>query len=338
MTTVNTVLTEKLLRVGKNSGGYYRKKIFYPNLPVNGGDSVTSVNVTANGSNYISIPTISFTGGGGGSGAAASARMGADTISIVSPQSGAGSYAPNDILSLAGGGGTNPQIQVNTTKLVSATIVNGGTGGTDGNTNVILVGGIGVGAQLNVTVTGGTVTAINSIVVPGQYTQNPPDLNNAVANGGPTGLVLSVKMGINTASIYNAGFLNSLAANPVGQSTTTGSGTGATFNLTYKVTDAFVTNGGNNYQVAPTVVFTGGGGSGAAATAVLGGSGDAVTTHVAFNKALETNDYAVKVISNQACLVSVDNKAIDGFDFTLTPLQNGALTDSLNDLVIEYTA
>jgi hypothetical protein len=59
-----------------------------------------------------------------------------------------------------------------------------------------------------------------------------------------------------------------LPTNPV--STTGGTGSGCTLNLTYGVTAPTITNAGSGYVEQPTVTFSGGGGSGAAAYATVG--------------------------------------------------------------------
>jgi hypothetical protein len=62
---------------------------------------------------------------------------------------------------------------------------------------------------------------------------------------------------------------NTLPTNPV--SVTGGTGSGATFNLTYGMGPAFtIGTAGSGYVEQPTVTFSGGGGSGAAAFAVVG--------------------------------------------------------------------
>jgi hypothetical protein len=59
-----------------------------------------------------------------------------------------------------------------------------------------------------------------------------------------------------------------LPTNPV--SVTGGTGSGATFNVTWAVQSLTITNAGSGYVEQPTVTFSGGGGSGAAAYATVG--------------------------------------------------------------------
>src|SRR5262249_2704154 len=71
--------------------------------------------------------------------------------------------------------------------------------------------------------------------------------------------------------VVGVGVYSALPTNPV--SVTGGTGTGATFNVTWKVQSLVITSGGSGYApppaTAPPITFTGGGGTGAAATATV---------------------------------------------------------------------
>jgi hypothetical protein len=91
-------------------------------------------------------------------------------------------------------------------------------------------------------------------------------------SGAATLTVNSVSGGVITA-VFNLNFAGYtvLPTNPV--SVTGGTGSGATFNLTYSLRSASgftITNAGSGYVEQPTVTFSGGGGSGAAAYASVG--------------------------------------------------------------------
>jgi hypothetical protein len=113
----------------------------------------------------------------------------------------------------------------------TATVQSGGTGYTNGDV-LTIVGGT----------TGGAV---------GTYT----------VTGVSGGVITSVSR--TTGSGYSV-----LPSNPV--STTGGTGSGATLNLTWTVSGFTITNAGSGYVEQPTVTFSGGGGSGAAAYATVG--------------------------------------------------------------------
>jgi len=82
--------------------------------------------------------------------------------------------------------------------------------------------------------------------------------------------VSTVSSGVITAvTVSAANSYTALPTNPV--SVTGGTGTGATFNLTYSLGAATtISNAGSGYIEQPTITFSGGGGSGAAAYATVG--------------------------------------------------------------------
>ena len=116
--------------------------------------------------------------------------------------------------------------------LVSVTsIANGGTGYTVGNTLTVSGGTFTTACQVTVTTVSGGVITGVSVTTGGSYTVAP--------------------------------------TNPV--SVTGGSGSGATFNLSFGITTSFtITNAGSGYIEQPNVTFSGGGGSGASAYARIG--------------------------------------------------------------------
>jgi hypothetical protein len=114
----------------------------------------------------------------------------------------------------------------------AGTVSSGGTGYTNGDV-LTIVGGTFVATAATLTVTAVTVGVITAVSV-------------------------------SLASTYTA-----TPTNPV--SVTGGTGSGATFNLTYGTLNTFsITNAGSGYVEQPTVTFSGGGGSGAAAYASIG--------------------------------------------------------------------
>lgn len=116
----------------------------------------------------------------------------------------------------------------------SATVVSGGTGYTNGDV-LTIVGGSRIGGGV------------------GTYT----------VTGVSGGVITSVSR--TSGSGYSV-----LPSNPV--STTGGTGSGATLNLTWNVSGASITNAGSGYVEQPTITFSGGGGSFAAAYATVGSS------------------------------------------------------------------
>lgn len=70
-----------------------------------------------------------------------------------------------------------------------------------------------------------------------------------------------------TVTVDDPGSVTTLPSNPVAQSSSSGGGTGASFNLTWTVTSVTMTNNGIGYMSVPSVTFSAGAATG---TAVLG--------------------------------------------------------------------
>lgn len=226
------------------------------------GDSVASITVTAPGS-YATLPVVSISAPGAG--AVLSLHMQAVSATIAAAGTG---YAPSNTIVLTGSTGTNPTLNVVTTKVVSATIAAAGTGGTDGTQTVTGTTGTGTKFQASVTIAGNEITAVLSITLGGSYTANPTDIGNEpVTGGGLTGAALNVVMGVATVSVSagSPGDCTVLASSPVAQGSTSGSGTGATFTVLWGARSVAVSVQGSGYTSASQVAFTGGGGTGGAA-------------------------------------------------------------------------
>lgn len=81
--------------------------------------------------------------------------------------------------------------------VVSATIVNGGTGGTTGSQTITGTTGTGTKFQANVTIAGGAITSINSITVAGSYTALPTNPTAEPVTGAAlTGATVSLVLGL----------------------------------------------------------------------------------------------------------------------------------------------
>ena len=116
---------------------------------------------------------------------------------------------------------------------------------------------------------GGTGYAVNDVIsiVGGTYTTQGTYTVSAVSGGVITAVTRT------SGSGYSV-----LPTNPV--STTGGTGTGATLNITAWTVSAFtITNAGSGYVEQPTVTFSGGGGSGAAAFATIGAATSLKSLH-----------------------------------------------------------
>lgn len=167
-------------------------------------------------------------------------------------------YVPNDGIVLAGGVQTTPAtIIVLTTRVVSATVAVGGVASPNGVGVVQGTTGIGTKFFANVTVSGGTITAVNSIQTGDSYTTNPTSPSAepvvAYANIRVTGAQLNVVMGINTFAISNPGvFTTNAAGGNFTQASTSGSGAGATFHNSLFAPNAVAVTTPGAYTVLPT--------------------------------------------------------------------------------------
>ena len=155
---------------------------------------------------------------------------------VAMAQSGVGSYAPNDTLTVSGGTASAAQtFTVTDTQATAATVATGGTGGT--GTSCTVIGTTGTAAtgltyfQATGTISGGALTGPLTISVPGDYTANPTTLTAEPVTGcGLTGATVSVAMGVLLVKPTNIGVYTALPINPVA-TTDSGAGTGATLTL-----------------------------------------------------------------------------------------------------------
>lgn len=160
--------------------------------------------------------------------------VGLINASVATTQSGAGSYAPGDLLTVVGGSPTvAATFQVMTTTVASAAQNSNGSGGTNGacvltGTTGVIRGATTLRFQINATISGNAISALGSLVAgTGIYTTNPTTLTAEPVTGcGLTGATLAIKMGVSEPDIRNQG---NYATAPSGTfaTTTNGSGTGA---------------------------------------------------------------------------------------------------------------
>ncbi len=180
-------------------------------------------------------------------------------VFVSTSQSGAGSYAPGDTITLSGGTASVPAVlTVERTNVSSATLVSGGASGSTSSGassgSCTLTGTTGSGERkfsINATLTSGVVTSLGSLLTGGEYSANPTSLSAEPVTGcgNLTGATVSLIMGVlmpiaTTQGTYSA------TAGTLTQSSTSGSGTGATF------TSLFVTGGTFVYGTDDTAALT----------------------------------------------------------------------------------
>lgn len=244
-------------------GNFYMRVVFDGAFVTEPAASIT--NVTQANPGVITISAHSVASATANNGAVSSSYLPGDTITLANGVftapgilgvttttlasihvSGAGDttyvpfdqyYKPGDSITLtcAGTFFSPAVVVVKTTKVIGLTIFTGGSGGSNGTRTVTGTTGTGTPFQASVTVSGGAITAILSITVPGDYTVNPNWVAGEayiepVTGAGLSGAQLLLVMGVRSVSIANGGsFTANAAGGAFTQSSTSGQGSGATF-------------------------------------------------------------------------------------------------------------
>lgn len=209
------------------------------------GVATAAANNGAVASTYAPGDTIALAGGT--SFIAAVLTVGQTTVHAGSPAAAGIHYVPGDTIVAAGGSYSTPAtFAVSATQVVSATVAAFGSGGTNGTQTVTGTTGTGTKFQATVTVAAGQMIAVLSISVGGAYSTNPANIGaEPVTGGGLTGAQLSLVMGVQALNVSTAGVYG---VNPAGgiltQASTSGSGTGATFNGIFAPYTVSVTKSG----------------------------------------------------------------------------------------------
>lgn len=178
-------------------------------------------------------------------------------------QSGAGSYAPGDLLTLVGGASveTAAVFEANATKVTSASVNNAGSGGTTGACTVVGTTGTANGRtgifHVSGTVVGGQLTGPLSVDRPGDYSSNPTSLSGEPVTGcNLTGATITITMGVLRATLSNQGKYNAAIGNASFATTTNGSGTGAVLSVSMGQIGGIVTYGTDDSSaIADAVTF-----------------------------------------------------------------------------------
>ena len=201
--------------------------------PIQLEQGVSTIVMVDNGTGYIQVPSISFTGGGTSTKSAQATAvlqtMGQlNSVSVMTPGSGLTDIPSVTVNATGQGCVLGPA----TFQVSTITVISGGSGYNVGD---IITGTTGTGTFYSA-----TVTTINA--------------------GSVTSVTLSNK--------GNYSVLPTLSGEPTHSNN---SGTGATFTLSMGIFGISVTSGGSNYLSLPIITISGGGGNGATAIPVLTG-------------------------------------------------------------------
>lgn len=131
----------------------------------------------------------------------------------LSPGALGSGFVPADTVTLAGGNQASPaSVTVDKTKVSSAAIFHAGSGGTDGPATVTGTTGTGTKFRALVNITGGAIDQVLGVSHGGLYSVNPASLSSAPVTGaGLTGATLTITMGVGSISILTPGVFT---ANP----------------------------------------------------------------------------------------------------------------------------
>ncbi len=229
------------------------------------GSAITAIAVSAGGSGYTSVPTVTITHPSGlGNGATAHAVLTADAVTSIVVDTGGIDYSasPAIVVSITGGGGSSATAGAVTLSTASVAadwsgLVEGSKfGGFYGDRYTVTVTNSGGAANARVRIR----TASGAFSADDVAVTKPGSLSYVVDDEALGGLKLSLRAP-NSSAELRAGDVFVFNIKGVYQPLMVGSVVGS----------VAVTAQGSSYSTAPTVVFTGGGGTAAAATARING-------------------------------------------------------------------
>jgi len=244
------------------------------NCYVNGGsqgilsaalEGLTTITLSAKGSNYATAPTCTISGGGGGGGTC-TATTTSSVGAVTSTGAGSG-YSSTPTCSLTGGGGSGATCTIKADPIGSATLLTGGSGYT-GNPTCAIAGGGGTGATCTARRSGSAVGSVTLTAAGSGYTGSP---TCTLTGGGGTGATCSATPSTATTGLAlgsgGTGYTSAPTCTISG-----GGGSGATCTATADALGTLTLNTPGSYQWLPVCTLTGGGGSGATCTVAASSS------------------------------------------------------------------
>lgn len=210
---------------------------------------------------YTAIPTLTVVGKG--IGASLTALMkGLNPTAIAGAGSG---YAPTNTITLTGGTHSAATIlTVTNTKLISLALNAAGTGyAVNDFVTLVGVGGTTVTPVIiQVNTLSTSAIATFTITQAGVFTGNPTSFTQASTTGVGSGATFNTPLyGVNSATATTPGSYSVLPSNPVAQGSSSGSGTGATFTMAWGLLPPTVVSGGEGYGTDTTITVSTGSGA-----------------------------------------------------------------------------
>lgn len=296
---------------------------------------VSTVNITAGGTGYVTAPTATFTGGGGSGAAGTAIVSGGAVVGVTITSNGTG-YTSAPTVGFTGGGGTGATA---TSAITALSVAGSNLTFSIGTMTAGQVATFVINAQVATTGVPAGVTALtNTASVTDSY--NPsPRTSSAVVTVTATPVLTLVETA--TPSDRRVVYANVTAGGTYTDIPTVsfvgGGCTGVTGTVSvtgtpgnYSVTGVTITNPGTGCTSAPSIVFSGAGVGGASATATIGPApGDTITyqlTATNTGNADATGVVIYDVIPNYTSWVSGGTFSIDTVRSTATTLTPGAST------------
>ena len=204
--------------------------------------------------------------GSGGTAAAASANLGVNSFTVVSPPTSGTSvnyYVPGEVVSpTSGTASAVANLLVETVTLGTANVATNGNGYTVGDTFTWGYAGYSPAAVVTVLTTSAngnvaTVSITNAGTVSNVSVTNTTPYSSAVtANAGVSGVTFKLRWDLKTLGLENSGDYSTAPSNPVALTGST-HGAGGALTVGWGVSSVKVTNGGRGYSYA-TVGFSSG--------------------------------------------------------------------------------
>jgi hypothetical protein len=168
----------------------------------------------------------------------------------------------------------------------------------------------------------------------GHYTANGAALTQTSSSGNGTGATFNtVKYGVDTFQLVDSGIYSVLPTNPVSQGSSSGSGTGFQATINHWFVQSCTASGGINYPNGQALTFSGGGGT-LAAGIVLAGEEDEPIFYSVTNFPDLPDAYSVFVTTDGPATACVSKKTNTSFEIALYPPAGAAIGASVMDIMV----